>query len=557
MIDLLVRGGLVVDGSGGPPFAGDVAVDAGRITSIGHLGAVEARTTLDADGCVVTPGFIDAHTHLDAQLCWDPDGSPSHLHGVTTVVTGCCGFGVAPAEPGTLDFLLRTFEAVEEIPYESSSSGVTQSWVGFDEYLDHLDGLELGVNVVALVPHSALRVFALGEDADRRAEPAEVDRMVGALGDAIRAGAAGFASTRGLNHADHRGRRIPSAVADDAELEALVAACSGRTWQMDLRTKQSVDAAEVRAEVEVYAQWAQRWGVRLTWTPLMSDNAEKIDVALAQAEHWARQGVRLAPQIGAQAVTTTLSLSERGVASRLWPHLAETGFFESSADTRRAALGDAATRAAMGVPGAIGSVRRPDPATWTVLQHGNRHVAGRRLGELAEELGVAPIDALCELVIDDPAATFTVAIANADQDAMVRLLANEHTLVGLGDAGAHLRSITNYTYPTTMLAALVRDQGALSLEHAVATMTSAPADLFGVADRGRLTAGLAADLNVIDLDALRLGPLERRHDLPAGAPRLYQPAEGYRYTVVGGRVSRVDGAVVARSGKVVRCRPGA
>ena len=230
-VDWLIRGGEIVDGTGAPRSRGDVAIQAGRIVELGEV-SVDARRELDASACWVTPGFIDPHPHLDAQLCWDATGSPSNLHGVTSVVLGLCGFGVAPCPPEGGDYLLRSLEVVEEIPYASTREGVPFAWSTWAEYRDHLAARPLALNVAGFVPHSALRYFVMGERARGEvASPEERDAMVAELTNAFAAGAVGFATSRGPNHVDGYREPVPSRYADEEELQALVSACRGRVWQ--------------------------------------------------------------------------------------------------------------------------------------------------------------------------------------------------------------------------------------------------------------------------------------------------------------------------------------
>lgn len=462
--DLVIRGGTLVDGSGVAPFPADVAVADGRVAEVGRLRDRSGGEELDATGCYVLPGVIDPHTHLDAQLCWDGTASPSSHHGVTTVLGGMCGFGVAPCPPGGGEYLLRSLEVVEEIPYESTSAGIDFTWGTFGQYLDHLASRPLAVNAGFLVPHSALRYTVMGERA--RGETAtDEDRaaLTGALREALDAGGLGFASSRGPNHQDAHGEPVVSRHADDAEIRALVAECRGRPWQMNVRTKFAGDAQGLLDEVAGYAAWTRDAGARLTWSPCFADEDGTWRRALQAAHDLDGDGIEVVPQVLAQPLA-------------LW-------------DTSPMPEGD-------------------------------------------------PVE---------------IPVLNKDQEGLEALVDDPATLIGLGDAGAHIRSVTNYTYPTTLLAGLVRDQERIPIEHAVRRLTSHPAEFFGLRDRGRVQAGWAADLAVVDLDALELAPLEVVADLPAGAERLVRSARGWRAAVVNGVVTRRDGAATGASpGQVLR-----
>ena len=462
--DLVIRGGTLVDGSGVAPFPADVGVDGGRIAEVGPLADRAGRHEIDASGCFVVPGIIDPHTHLDAQLCWDGTASPSSHHGVTTVLGGMCGFGVAPCPPGGDEYLLRSLEVVEEIPYESTAAGVEFTWGTFAQYLEHLDARPLAVNAGFLVPHSALRYAVMGDRArGETATDADRESLAAVLREALDAGGLGFASSRGPNHQDAHGEPVTSRHADDAEIRALVAQCRGRPWQINVRTKFAGDAQALLDEVAEYGSWTREAGARLTWTPCHADDEGTWRRVLEATHEVDGDGVEVVPQVLAQPLA-------------LW-------------DT--SALPE---------------------------------------GEAVE-----------------------VPVLNKDAEGIAALVEDRGTLVGLGDAGAHVRSVTNYTYPTTLLADLVRDQERIPLEHAVRRLTSHPAEFFGLGARGRVSVGWAADLAVLDLDSLELGPLEVVADLPAGAERLVRSARGWRATVVNGEVTRRDGeSTGAWPGQVLR-----
>jgi N-acyl-D-aspartate/D-glutamate deacylase len=555
VFDVVIRGGTVVDGTGARPTRADVAVADGRIVAVDAPVEGEARETIDATDCFVTPGFVDPHTHLDAQLCWDASGTPSNLHGVTSVVIGNCGFGIAPCADGGLEYLLRSLEAVEEIPYSSTAIGVQQHWRDFGEYLDHIRSQPLTVNVAAMVPHSALRASVLGADARRAAGEDDRARLVRALERALEAGALGFASSRGWNHADAHGQPVPSRFADDAELEALVSACRGKMWQVNLESKGAGASQAMVDEVRKYAAWTQRHGSRLTWTPCVGDNVESLPLILDDNARLRADGITVFPQISAQMMTTTLSFDRAGLAKNMWGKGALASFFDESVAEKLRQLADPDVRAQLAAVGRVGQVATPDFTRWIVARspsHGE--LQGESLADIAAARGSTPIEVFCDLAIDDELATSVqVPLANANHEGMMRLINDPHTLLGLGDSGAHVQSTTNYTYPTSVLADLVRDRKEITLEDAVRRLTSVPADFLGFEGRGRLAVGAIADVNVVDLPALGVGALEYRHDLPGGAARLYRGASGYRATIVNGAVTLRDGTSTgAASGRVLR-----
>ena len=555
--DLVIRGGAVVDGSGAPPARADVAIDGGTVTAVGAVDD-DGREELDAGGCFVTPGFVDPHTHLDAQLCWDPAATPTCFHGVTTVVLGICGFGVAPCPPGGGEYLLKSLEVVEEIPYASSSLGVPFTWESWPEFLDHLGRQPLGVNVAGMVPHSALRYAVMGERAREGAASADERTALAAeLRRSLDAGALGFATSRGPNHRDAAGDPVPSRHADDAELEALVAECRGRPWQINVETKFNNDATALTAEVERYAAWTAAAGARLTWTPLFADPGNEVWREVLAHNRVLNERVEVAPQVLAQPITGTMRFDRASFARAVagWESVM-TEFLKLSHDEQLTRTRDAEFRAALrAAPEDCTRMFAPCYGDWVIsASPAHPEVLGQSLAAVGAAFGVAPTDALCDLLADDDLGTeLQLPVINRDRNASTALVTDDTTLLGLGDAGAHVTSVTNFTYPTDLLARLVRDGQRLTIEDAVARLTTRPAKFFGIPGRGALRVGAAADVNVIDLDALAVGPLRSPSDLPGGAHRLYRDAAGYVAVIVNGRVSVRDGALTGNAaGQTIR-----
>ncbi len=555
--DLVIRNGTVVDGSGGAPFVGDVAIDGDRITYVGP-DAESATREIDADGRLVTPGFVDPHTHLDAQLCWDPAATPTSLHGVTTVVLGICGFGVAPCPPGGGEYLLRSLERVEEIPYSSSSLGVPFSWESWPEFLDYLGTQPLGVNVAGMVPHSALRYAVMGDRA--RTDAATVDDRVALareLRQSLDAGALGFATSRGPNHQDGAGDPVPSRLADDDELRALVGECRGRPWQINVETKFAGDADALLAEVERYAGWTGGAGARLTWTPFFAEPGDQVWRQVLAHNRTLNERVTVAPQVISQPVTVTLAFGEHSLARMVvgWePAMAD--LFSRAPSERVARLADEDLRASWrAAPEDATRMFAPCYDQWVVSgSPSHAPLLGRTLTDIADERRTHAIDVLCDLLVDDDLRTeLQIPVVNRDRDGAATLVADDLTLVGLGDSGAHVTSVTNYTYPTDILARLVHDEQRLPIEAAIERLTRRPARFLGIPGRGELRVGCAADVCVLDLDRLAVGPLQVTRDLPGGAPRLFRGARGYAAVVVNGTVSvRDDELTGERLGAIVR-----
>ena len=554
--DLVVRNGTVVDGTGAPARQADVAVDDGRITAVGDVDG-GARDEIDASDCIVTPGFVDPHTHLDAQLCWDPAATPTSMHGVTTVVLGICGFGVAPCQEGGGEYLLRSLEVVEEIPYASASLGVPFSWATWGEFLDHVVSREPVVNVGGMVPHSALRYFVMGERA--RSEPAnDADRsaLVAELQRSFEAGALGFATSRGPNHNDAYGEPVPSRRADDDEMRALVGACRGRPWQINVETKFAGDSGALTAEVERYARWTAEAGARLTWSPFFAEPGNTAWQEILTHNQRLNDRVEVAPQVSTQPVTTTIRFDRWSVAAVVvgWEAPMKQ-LFEAEAPERLALFGSEELRATLrAAPEDCSRMLAPCYDLWVISSTTRQEALGRSVGDAARAARKHPTDFLCDLIVEDELSTeLQVPVVNRDADAAAALVADGSTLIGLGDSGAHVTSVTGYTYPTHLLSRLVRDEQRLPLELAVHRITSHPARFFGIPGRGELRPGFAADVGVIDLDRLEVGPLGVARDLPGGAPRLYRGAAGYRAVITNGEVTVRDDALTgAAPGQAVR-----
>jgi N-acyl-D-amino-acid deacylase len=560
MHDLVLRNGTVVDGTGTPARRADVAIRDGVVAAIVDPGSDlgPAHRTVDAGDCWVTPGFIDPHSHLDAQLCWDGTAAPSNLHGFTSVVIGLCGFGVAPAPAGGGEYLLRSLERAEEIPYTTTILGVPFTWSTWADYFEFLDAQPLAINVAGFVPHSALRYFAMGDRA--RSEPATpADRlaMVAELEQAIAKGALGFATSRGSNHVDGLGNPVPSRFADDEELQALVAACRGHIWQVNVKAKFGDDAGPVNDEVSRYAEWSRRVGARLTWGPL---HAEYDDVVwrdvLAHNRDLNASGVTVAPQVSAVPISVSLRWDQPSFVARIggWEPVMGPQFFDLSIDQRLALLAQPDTRRWLAATDPrVRNAPRFDE--WTLIASPSAsELVGLTVAEAASRTNRDAIDFLCDTLIDDRLTTLVqMMVANRDLAGVFDLMVDPGTLVALGDSGAHAMSVTNYRYSTYLLSELVIRQKQLTLEHAVALMTTRPARLYGLADRGELRVGAVADVCVIDPAELALGDIEVVRDLPGGGSRLFQGARGYRSVFVAGEQTiDNDAPTGARPGAMLR-----
>jgi len=557
--DLVIRGGMIVDGTGAPARSGDVAVRDGRISEVGRVTG-RGEKEIDAGGLVVAPGFIDPHTHYDAQLTWDPLASCSSWHGITTIVTGNCGFTLAPCRPGDRGTLMRMLEYVEGMSLEAMEKGIRWEFESFAEYLDALDRGGLAVNVGAMVGHSAVRQFVMGDAAwERAATPEEIERMAHEVRVAMAAGAVGFSSTTNHNHVGAKGRPVPSRLATDEEMNELAAAMgdSGRgVMEITIGGSRPDRVAEVDRFVEL-ARAARRpiTPVSLRHNP---ERAGEHRVILARLEALNREGLRIYPQVTCSPLTSTFDLYGAFVFFRfpVWKQV-----LEASPSQWPSLFEDPAFRAEFRATAGRSSLFVGDTSPLRVESaHRAEHqgLVGRTVGEVAAAVGKDPVDAFFDLALaDDLKTRFTVAIMNTDAAAVAEIFTHPIALIGLADAGAHLTLFCEAGQTSRLLGHWVRERKALSLEEAVRRITSMPADVFGFADRGRLRPGLAADLVVFDAETIAAGEPELIHDLPDGGPRLVQRARGIAWSFVNGGAVVQDGRMPESSeprgrGRVLR-----
>ncbi|MDI2128039.1 N-acyl-D-amino-acid deacylase family protein [Yinghuangia seranimata] len=530
----VLRGGLVADGTGGALYRADVALSAGRVTELGpDVEAMPGDRVLDASGCVVAPGFIDVHTHYDAQVFWDPACTPSSYHGVTTAVLGNCGFSLAPCRPDRRALMVRMLHDLEDMRTDTLEAGIGWGFATFGEYLDAVERLGPVINLAAYVGHSAVRIDVMGEEAyEREATDLEVAEMRMAVRDALAAGAIGFATS-----ASPTGRRCPSRFAGAAETTGLLD---------ELRDAGRGVASFVPGGAFDHAalyELQPRIGRPFTWTALL---------ALADGRHreWAdlhragtAAGADVHPQVTCRplvAQTTLLAPFALRAAS-----LAELE--GSSMLLRAAAYRDRGWRDRLAAELAEGLLA-PRWDRWFVAESGDEALVGRTVAEVAEERDTAPLDCALDIALaDDLATRFTVVLANDDEAEVADLLTLDGAVLGLSDAGAHPDQICDAVLPTDLLGGWVRDRGVLALPAAVRKLTGEPADLFGLADRGYLRVGAAADVVVFDPAAIGPGPIRRVTDFPADADRLVADAPtGVRHVLVAGVPIRCEERQVDR-----------
>ena len=559
MHDLLIKNGLIVDGTGTPRFRGDVAVSQGKITAIGEVTG-QARRTIDATDLVVAPGFIDPHTHYDAQICWDPMLSCSSWHGVTTVIMGHCGVGLAPCKPDDRKKVAMDLVTIESIPYDVLDEGVTWDWVTFADYLDAAQKRGLGINAAFMAPLTPFRRWVMGVDAtERAATPAETAQIAALLREAVQAGAFGFSTTFLKHHFGDGGKPLACRLASKDELGAYA------NVLRDLKTG-VIECA-------------------LTETGIIGDNEYGIlDHLVTESERPVTWVFLLARDDKPQAAFDSLRRTEGLIAKRCFPQVMPTPLtiqfnlhepaislsnmpswkplFGADVETQKRTYRDPAFRAAFKKELVEWGLDWPWDRTEVTLvaSPAMKSLEGRTVRAIADERGQHPTEVFLDIALeDDLKARYSVRLFNVDHSRVGALITDPRTLLGLSDAGAHIDVFCTADYTTHLLGAWVREMKVMTLERAVQRITTEPAAFFGIRDRGRLAPGLAADIVIFDPATIdsNLKP-EFVNDFPGKLARLVTRGRGIHYTIVNGEVLLEGGAITstARPGKVVRSTPG-
>jgi N-acyl-D-aspartate/D-glutamate deacylase len=550
--DLVIRGGVVVDGTGAPPRTADVAIDGGRITAVG--GAGNARRTIDADGALVTPGFVDVHTHYDGQATWDDTLTPSSWHGVTTVVMGNCGVGFAPVRPEDHQTLVELMEGVEDIPGTALHEGLTWEWEDFPGYLDALERRARDVDVAAQVPHGALRLYVMGERGAARAPatPDEIAEMARVARQAVQAGALGFTTSRTKNHRTSTGDWTPTLTAAAEELAGI--ACGLRDANAGVLQVVS-DFADAETELATVIGMADASGrplsISVSQGGRRGDGWRQLLDAISAAN---ARGLQVRAQVAARPVGVLLGL--QATISPIGGSItARTLGFDVAAlrrpENRAAILAELAERPPVFPWEMVFPLG--DPPDYEPPPEASVAARAARAGITPEEL------AYDHALGDDGRALLYVPFLNysdGDLEPAREMLTHPHAVLGLADGGAHVGTICDASFPTTMLTHWVRDRTRgekLPLPHVVAMQTSRTAAMVGLHDRGVIAPGMRADVNVIDLDALQVRVPTIAFDLPAGGKRFLQHADGYLHTIVAGQETYASGEHTgARPGRLVR-----
>jgi N-acyl-D-amino-acid deacylase len=553
--DLLIKNGMLVDGTGAPARRADVAITGGTIAEIGRVTG-GATTVIDAADLVVAPGFIDPHTHYDAQICWDGAVTPSSWHGVTSVIMGNCGVGIAPCKPKAREVAMRDLVNVEAIPFDVLNMGITWDWETFPEFLEAAAKRNPSLNLGFLAPLTPFRHWVMGEASiERAATPDETAKIKALLGEAIDAGAFGFSTTILNQHLGFQGRPLACRNASSDELTAYANALKERgkgAIEIALTKKIAVMDDE---EYDLLDLLLRESGRHVTFLALFDrdDIPEAVRDTMRKAAPLIARGAR--PQTSPLPLTRDINMRSpfSFAAFPSWKRV----FLDKSKPAQAAVYADPAFRnqfrEELKRPMAFGNWERIH--VHEVASPALKALEGRSVADIAREQGKDGVDALLDLTLKaDLDIEFTMASFNTRVDRMTEILNDKSVLVALGDGGAHVDMLCDAGYPTYLLGTWVRERQALTLEEGVRRLTSDPAEVFGVKGRGRLAPGLAADVAIFD--ASRIGSTnrgERRFDLPGGAKRMVMPSQGVEYTVVNGAVTWQDGKLTgAAAGQVLR-----
>ncbi len=538
--DLKIVNGTVIDGSGAQGVRGDVGIVDGRIVALGAA-PDSATQTIDATGCIVCPGFIDIHTHYDAQIIWDRSLSISPWHGVTTAVVGNCGFGISPMRPEHRNTAMRTLEKVEGMSFDALHAGLGDDWpfTTFPDYLALLEDKGSAINVAALVGHTPIRLWVMGEEAtERAATTAEIEAMADLVREAMAAGAIGFSSSQAATHHGDGGKPVPSRLASFTEIDTLVGAMaeSGRGIFQAAMGRSLTD--------KHFTELATRHGVAITWTALLADmvgpgsHRRYLDSAAQQQA----AGLNIVPQVACRPIMFDFNFNEPYPFELLGPFKT---IMQAQADGKLAAYADPNFRASF--KGESAADAKNVNAGWAQRAEISRYdpdpaLENQSLATVAAARGVDPIDLALDMAIETQLQSrIRFGFLNHNEAGVEELITDEHTVITLSDAGAHADQLCDACYGTHLLGYWVRDKGVMSLPRAIHALTQRPAQLVGLTDRGLLAVGRPADVLVFDPATVGAGPLRRVQDLPGGGERLICEAIGIDAVIVNGVVLRRHG----------------
>jgi len=544
MYDLVIKNGRVVDGSGGAAYRADVAIKNGKIAHIGRVNE-KAKRTVDAEGHVVTPGFVDGHTHMDAQVFWDPIGSCSCYHGVTTAVMGNCGFTLAPCKQEDADLVFRNLERAEDLSRDAMLAGIDWSWETFPQFLDAVDALPKGINYAGYIGHSALRTYTMGERAfTEEATEDDLRQMQHLVKEAVNAGAIGFSTSRTFNHITADDRPVASRLAHWDEVRAIVNAV-GETGKGVFEIAGEApgrDPERIREYHQRLRDLAVESGVTQTWGMFSTRLAPDLwRPYFDLLDETSQAGGRMFAQVHTRALNTLLSFESYTPFDNreLWSDIRALPLAEQQAKLAdpaiKAKLVEIANREHTG-PRIVGA--EPRPPEWDyVYPMMDMNYDAPSMAELARQRGIDPVELMIDMALErNLKMFFRQPIANEDQDHVLEMIRHPRSVVTFSDSGAHVSQIMDSSLQTHLLSYWVREKQALSLEEAVRQITYNTATMWGLHDRGLLREGMAADVLVFDPDTVGARMPEILHDLPAGAKRLKQTADGILHTIVNGEI---------------------
>ena len=537
--DLKITGGTIVDGSGKPGFAGDLGIKDGKVVAVGKAEG-EGLRTIDAANRIVAPGFVDVHTHYDAQILWDRLLSISPWHGVTTTVIGNCGFGVAPTRAAHRKLILQTLEKVEGMSLDALQAGLGEAWPfeTFPQYLDSVEKRGSAINVAALFSHTPLRLYVMGEASTERAATAdEIVAMKKLVREAMEAGAIGFGTSMAVSHNGYAGKPVPSRQATVEEMHELVSVMG----EMKRGLMQITIGREF--STKAMAEVSRKYGIPVTWTALLSymygPGGHRKQLALADEQR--KSGAFVIPQVSCRPLNFEFTFAEPFIFD-VMKFMNELSVEDArSPGTRRRAYADPAWRRKFTAE-LTPIFRRWWDRTIIAWAPSARELEEQPLADAAAKLGKDPVDLALDLALaNDLQARFRMAVMNFDESEVAELITDPNTIIALSDAGAHASQLCDACYATYLLGHWVRERGTFTIEQAVHHLTQRPAEMFGITDRGLLAEGRPADVVVFDPGTVGPGPLRRVYDLPAGADRLISEANGIDAVVVNGRLIRQNG----------------
>ena len=543
--DLLIKNGTVVDGTGGPSRRADVAIADGQIVEIGTV-AEGAKRAIDASDLVVAPGFIDPHTHYDAQICWDPYLTSSSWHGVTSVIMGNCGVGIAPCRPEVREIAAWDLVNVEGIPFEVLGKGITWQWETFPQYLDAAERRGSGINLGFMAPLTPFRHFVMGEESmERAATRGETAQIKALIKEAVAAGAFGFTTTAIAQHIGYKGRPLACRNANRDEFKAYANALKelGK-GAMELALTKSVSVLDDE-EYEFLDFLLTESGRPVTWLAVVNrdDRPEACQETLRKAEPLIRRGG--IPQVTCRPLIIQIDLRNPFIFANLpcWNPV-----FNQPKEDQAKVYRDASFRNAFRK-----ELERPAVfnGKWErlevkeVFNPAMKGLEGKTVAEIAHERGKDGVDTFIDLALeDDLQIQYTMALFNSNEERIPELISDPRVMVGLSDGGAHVDMLCDAGYCTYLLGIWVRDRQVMSLERAIRRLTAEPADFFGIKNRGRLLPGMAADVVVFDRDTIGSAKRgEMRNDLPGGGRRIVMPARGIEYVIVNGQTLYEEGRV--------------